>query len=63
MHHEYEESLDKLQVRIRAHKEFANYDVSTWLDNFCAQSPRRRILDLGCGSGNHLGLSAYASTW
>ena len=58
MHHEYGESLDKLQVRIRAHKEFANYDVSTWLDNFCAQSPRRHILDLGCGSGNHLGLYA-----
>ena len=58
MHHEYAESLDKLQVRIRAHKEFADFDVSTWLDNFCAQSPRRRILDLGCGSGNHLGLYA-----
>ena len=58
MHHEYAESLDKLQVRIRAHKEFANFDVSTWLEDFCAQSSRRRILDLGCGSGNHLGLYA-----
>src|SRR5262245_31588544 len=54
----YAEKLDKLQVRIRAHKEFANFDVSTWIDDFCGRSKRRRILDLGCGSGNHLGIYA-----
>src|SRR5207237_5854566 len=54
----YAEKLDKLQIRIRAHKEFANFDVSTWIDEFCARAPRRRILDIGCGSGNHLELYA-----
>jgi ubiquinone/menaquinone biosynthesis C-methylase UbiE len=55
----YLEKLDKLQIRIRAHKEFANFDVSTWIDEFCARSPRRRVLDVGCGSGNHLGIYAH----
>jgi len=50
----YTEKLDKLQIRIRAHKEFANFDVGTWIDEFCGRMPRRAILDVGCGSGNHL---------
>jgi ubiquinone/menaquinone biosynthesis C-methylase UbiE len=54
----YLEKLDKLQIRIRAHKEFANFDVSNWIDDFCARSPRRSVLDVGCGSGNHLGIYA-----
>ena len=54
----YAEKLDKLQIRIRAHKEFANFDVATWIDDFCARSSRRRVLDVGCGSGNHLGIYA-----
>lgn len=58
MQHGYAEKLDKLQVRIRAHKEFANFDVSTWIDDFCARAPRRAILDLACGSGNHLRMYA-----
>lgn len=58
MQHGYAEKLDKLQIRIRAHKEFANFDVSTWIDEFCGRVPRRRILDLACGSGNHLRMYA-----
>jgi ubiquinone/menaquinone biosynthesis C-methylase UbiE len=54
----YAEKLDKLHVRIRAHKEFANFDIQDWIEGFCSRSPRRRILDIGCGSGNHLGLYA-----
>jgi ubiquinone/menaquinone biosynthesis C-methylase UbiE len=52
----YKEQLDKLQIRIRAHKEFANFDVSDWIGEFAGRKPRRAILDLGCGSGNHLGI-------
>jgi ubiquinone/menaquinone biosynthesis C-methylase UbiE len=52
----YQETLDKLQVRIRAHKEFANFDVSDWIEKFVARRARRAIFDLGCGDGNHLGI-------
>src|SRR5256885_4626145 len=59
----YKEKLDRLQVRIRAHKEFANLDISDWIDEFVRRAPRRAIFDLGCGDGNHLGiyLSAVGS--
>jgi SAM-dependent methyltransferase len=50
------ESLDKLQIRIRAHKEFANFDVSDWIGRFVRSKPRTAIFDLGCGDGNHLGI-------
>ena len=52
----YKEKQDSLKVRIRAHKEFANYDIADWIEVYLARKPRRRILDLGCGNGNHLGL-------
>jgi ubiquinone/menaquinone biosynthesis C-methylase UbiE len=52
----YKEQLDKLQVRIRAHKEFANFDISDWIDEYAGRKPRKAILDLGCGNGNHLGI-------
>jgi ubiquinone/menaquinone biosynthesis C-methylase UbiE len=52
----YKESLDKLQIRIRAHKEFANFDVSDWIEDFVGKKPRKAIFDLGCGDGNHLGI-------
>ncbi len=58
MQHGYAEKLDKLQIRIRAHKEFANFDVSTWIDEFCGRAARQNILDLACGSGNHLRMYA-----
>jgi SAM-dependent methyltransferase len=50
----YQEKLDKLQTRIRAHKEFANFDVSDWIDEYAGRKPRHAIFDLGCGNGNHL---------
>jgi len=52
----YKENLDKLRVRIRAHREFANFDVSDWIEDHVAKKPRRAIFDLGCGNGNHLGI-------
>ena len=52
----YKEKRDKLADRIRAHKQFANFDVADWIDGFLARRPRRHIFDLGCGDGNHFPL-------
>lgn len=52
----YREKQDRLKVRIRAHKEFANFDVDEWIDGFLARKPRSHVLDLGCGNGNHIRL-------
>ena len=52
----YREQRDKLADRIRAHKLFANFDVADWIDGFLARRPRRHVLDLGCGDGNHFAL-------
>jgi ubiquinone/menaquinone biosynthesis C-methylase UbiE len=52
----YREQRDKLADRIRAHKVFANFDVADWIDEFLGRRPRRHVLDLGCGDGNHFPL-------
>jgi ubiquinone/menaquinone biosynthesis C-methylase UbiE len=52
----YKEKLNRLQVRIRAHKLFANFDINDWIAEFVARTRRTSILDLGCGNGNHLGI-------
>ena len=50
------ETLDRLEVRIRAHRLFADFDVSDWIAEFVGRKRRTAILDLGCGNGNHLGI-------
>jgi ubiquinone/menaquinone biosynthesis C-methylase UbiE len=52
----YKEKHSKLDIRIRAHKEFANFDIEDWIDRFLARKPRRAIFDLGCGNGNHIAI-------
>src|SRR6516164_197670 len=52
----YIEKPDRLAVRIRAHKEFANLDIDEWIAAFLSRCRRRAIFDLGCGNGNHLQL-------
>jgi len=52
----YKEKHDRLAVRIRAHKEFANFDIDEWIAAFLRRCQRRAIFDLGCGNGNHLHL-------
>lgn len=52
----YQEKLDKLQTRIRAHELFANFDVNEWIADYARRKPRAAILDVGCGNGNHLGI-------
>ena len=52
----YQEKQDRLNNRIRAHKLFANFDIEEWIDEFVGRKPRRAVLDLACGNGNHLGI-------
>ena len=52
----YHEQRDKLDIRIRAHKLFANIDIDDFIEEFLARAPRRAILDIGCGNGHHLGM-------
>ena len=52
----YKEQKDRLNARIRAHKLFANFDIDEWIDGFVGRKPRRAVLDLACGTGNHLGI-------
>ena len=52
----YKEKHDRLAVRIRAHKEFANFDIDEWIVGFLTRRRRQSIFDLGCGNGNHLHL-------
>jgi SAM-dependent methyltransferase len=52
----YKEKQDRLAIRIRAHKEFANFDIDEWIADFLRRRPRQAIFDLGCGNGNHLHL-------
>lgn len=52
----YREKQDRLADRIRAHKLFANFDIADWIRGFLARRGRHRIIDLGCGDGNHVGL-------
>jgi len=52
----YREQRDKLDVRIRAHKMFANIDIDDFIEEFLSRAPRRAILDIGCGNGHHLGM-------
>ena len=52
----YQETQDRLENRIRAHKLFGNVEISDWIDVFLTHRRPVNILDLGCGDGNHLGL-------
>ncbi len=52
----YREKPSKLDVRIRAHKLFANIDIDDFIEEFLGRAPRRAILDIGCGNGHHLGM-------
>jgi ubiquinone/menaquinone biosynthesis C-methylase UbiE len=51
----YQETQDRLENRIRAHKLFGNVEIGDWLDDFLACRSTSDILDLGCGDGNHIG--------
>ena len=54
----YREQQSKLDIRIRAHKLFANLDIDDFIEEFLGRRARHAILDIGCGNGHHLGMYA-----
>lgn len=52
----FDEIKSKLQTRIDAHKRFAAFDLNEWLLENIAINEGDRVVDLGCGDGNHLGI-------
>lgn len=50
----YQEKVDALSIRIKAHKEFSNFSLENWLDVNLPFKEKNVILDIGCGSGNLL---------
>jgi len=49
---DYSETDQRLAVRIRAHTEFANFQLEDWLKDRLFVSDGGRILEAGCGNGN-----------
>ena len=52
----HQEKEGRLANRIRAHKLFANFDITSWISNFVGSRRWDSVLDVGCGDGNHLGI-------
>jgi ubiquinone/menaquinone biosynthesis C-methylase UbiE len=52
----FQERQENLHNRIRAHKLFANFDIEQWIAELLKRRQPKRVFDLGCGDGNHLGL-------
>jgi ubiquinone/menaquinone biosynthesis C-methylase UbiE len=52
----HQEKEGRLANRIRAHKLFANFDITSWISNFVGSRQWDSVLDVGCGDGNHLGI-------
>ncbi len=48
----YAETDSRLAVRIRAHTEFANFQLEDWLADQMDVPPGGRVLDVACGNGN-----------
>jgi ubiquinone/menaquinone biosynthesis C-methylase UbiE len=55
----YSESDDRLAVRIRAHTEYANFQLEDWLARRIDVRTGGRLLDVACGNGNFFPI--YAS--
>ncbi len=56
----YTETADKLKIRIRAHTAYANFTLDDWLSDWLGEANGRRLLEVGCGSGNFFGTYAQA---
>lgn len=48
----YDEVKDHLAIRIRAHTEFANFQLEDWFAENLRIPPGGALLEIGCGDGN-----------
>lgn len=48
----YDETTDKIAIRINAHKHYSNFSLEQWLCRELNWDKGSMLLDLGCGSGN-----------
>ena len=48
----YDEVKDHVAIRIRAHTEFANFQLEDWFLENIAIPAGRALLEIGCGDGN-----------
>lgn len=58
----YDEGADALTARIRAHRQFSSLKIEDVLQPLIERGSWRRILDIGCGSGNFAELFARNCT-
>jgi ubiquinone/menaquinone biosynthesis C-methylase UbiE len=56
----YQETERNLQTRIRAHKEYANFTLEDWLQDWLGDVSGQRLLEVGCGDGNFFATYAQA---
>jgi hypothetical protein len=57
----YTETTDKLQIRIGAHTEFANFKLEGWLlREGLGDAKGKRLLEIGCEDGNYFPIYAQA---
>lgn len=54
----YNEKDKDLSIRIMAHKKYASIKIETLVTNFLHTKIRKRVCDVGCGSGNYTNLLA-----
>lgn len=48
----YQETEDKLKIRIHAHTAYTNFQLEEWLSEWLSDAEGCRLLEMGCGDGN-----------
>ena len=48
----YQETEEKLKIRIHAHTAYANFQLEDWLSEWLSNADGCRLLEMGCGDGN-----------
>lgn len=56
----YIETQEKLDIRIRAHTKYANFQLEDWILNWIGNAKGCRLFELGCGDGNFFPTYAQA---